>query len=65
MVERQDRRAQTRVNLAWSGAGPPAYPVFSVTEGLTSTAIETGATGPNDQRTLERAAAALLPLWTM
>ena len=105
---------QLVVNLAWSGPGPPAYPVFAVTEGLTSTAIETRTTvvvgdvaaderylealgdtrseiivpvldpgesrvigtldvesqhhaafGPADQRTLERAAAALLPLWTI
>ncbi len=105
---------QMVVNLAWSGPGPPAYPVFSVTEGLTSTAVTTRATvvvgdvaaderylqalgdtrseiivpvldprdgsvvgtldvesqrraafGPADQLLLERAAAALLPLWTM
>jgi L-methionine (R)-S-oxide reductase len=35
---------QLVVNLAWSGPGPPAYPVFAVTEGLTSTAIETRTT---------------------
>jgi len=26
-------------NIAWSGPGPPAYPVFPVTKGLTSRAI--------------------------
>jgi L-methionine (R)-S-oxide reductase len=30
-------------NLAWSGPGAPAYPVFPVTQGLTSTAITTRA----------------------
>jgi putative methionine-R-sulfoxide reductase with GAF domain len=109
-----DVAEQLVVNLAWSGPGPPAHPVFAASEGLTSTAIETRATvvvgdvtvdgrylealgdtrseiivpvldpgdsrvvgtldvesqhraafGPADQRTLERAAAALLPLWTM
>jgi L-methionine (R)-S-oxide reductase len=105
---------QRVVNLAWSGPAAPAYPVFPVTQGLTSTAITTRATvlvgdvtadqrylealgdtqseiivpvvdprdrrvigtldveserraafGPADQQALERAAAALLPLWTM
>lgn len=104
---------QLVVNLAWSGPGPPAHPVFPVTQGLTSTAITTRASvlvgdvtaderylealgdtrseiivpvldpggrvigtldvesqrraafGPADQRALEGAAAALLPLWTM
>jgi putative methionine-R-sulfoxide reductase with GAF domain len=104
---------QRVANLAWSGPGPPAHPVFAVTQGLTSTAITTrasvlvgdvtvdqrylqalgdtrselivpvldphdgrvvgtldvesqrrGAFGPADQQALERAAAALLPLWT-
>lgn len=104
---------QLVVNLAWSGPGPPTYPVFPVTQGLTSTAITTRATvpvgdvtaderylealgdtrseiivpvldpgdrevigtldveserraafGPADQRALEGAATALLPLWT-
>lgn len=35
---------QLVVNLAWSGPGPPAHPVFPVTQGLTGTAIATGAT---------------------
>ena len=104
---------QLVANLSWSGPGPPAHPVFPVTQGLTSTAIATGATvvvgdvaaderylealgdtrseiivpvldqaggrvigtldvesehraafGPADQRALEDAAAALLPLWS-
>jgi len=104
---------QQVVNLAWSGPAAPAYPVFSVTQGLTGSAITTrtsvvvgdvsaderylealgdtrseiivpvldphdgrvigtldvesqhrAAFGPADQRALERAAAALLPLWT-
>lgn len=105
---------QLVANLAWSGPGPPAHPVFPPTQGLTSTAITTRATvlvgditaderylqalsdtrseiivpvldpgngrvigtldvesqrraafGPADQRALEGAAAALLPLWTI
>jgi putative methionine-R-sulfoxide reductase with GAF domain len=35
---------QLVLNLAWSGPGPPAYPVFPVTQGLTGTAIMTRAT---------------------
>jgi len=31
-------------NLAWSGVGPPAHPVFALDEGLTATAIATGRT---------------------
>jgi L-methionine (R)-S-oxide reductase len=31
-------------NLAWSGSGPPEYPVFSITKGLTSRAIRTKKT---------------------
>ena len=32
------------VNLAWSGPGPPAHPVFPVSAGLTAEAVSTGAT---------------------
>jgi L-methionine (R)-S-oxide reductase len=32
------------VNIAWSGAGAPEFPVFSVTKGLTSRAIATKRT---------------------
>lgn len=31
-------------NLAWSGVGPPAHPVFGVTQGLTAAAIATRQT---------------------
>jgi putative methionine-R-sulfoxide reductase with GAF domain len=34
---------QLVVNLAWSGPGPPAHPVFPLTQGLTATAITTRA----------------------
>lgn len=27
------------VNIAWSGSGPPAFPIFPITQGLTSKAI--------------------------
>jgi putative methionine-R-sulfoxide reductase with GAF domain len=35
---------QQVINLAWSGPAAPAYPVFPVNQGLTSTAITTRAT---------------------
>jgi GAF domain-containing protein len=31
-------------NLAWSGVGPPAHPVFDVDRGLTATAVATART---------------------
>src|SRR5947209_14352086 len=31
-------------NLGWDGPGPPKYPVFPITKGLTSRAIATGST---------------------
>lgn len=31
-------------NIAWSGAGPPEFPTFPVTKGLTSRAIASGRT---------------------
>jgi putative methionine-R-sulfoxide reductase with GAF domain len=39
-----DVTGQLVVNLAWSGPGPPAHPVFPATQGLTGTAITTRAT---------------------
>jgi putative methionine-R-sulfoxide reductase with GAF domain len=38
-----DVAGQRVVNLAWTGPAPPAHPIFPVTEGLTGTAIQTGA----------------------
>ena len=34
-----DRAAETVRNLVWSGPAPPEYPVFSITKGLTGSAI--------------------------
>jgi len=39
-----DIGAGTVSNIAWSGAGVPAYPTFPVTQGLTSRAISSKAT---------------------
>src|SRR5437667_1592351 len=39
-----DRAAGTVTNIAWSGPGPPEYPSFPITKGLTGAAISTRKT---------------------
>jgi len=39
-----DRAAGTVTNIAWSGPGPPEYPAFPITKGLTGAVISTRKT---------------------
>ena len=39
-----DRAAGTVTNIAWSGPGPPEYPAFPITKGLTGAVVSTRKT---------------------
>src|SRR6267143_6079951 len=39
-----DRAAGTVTNIVWSGPGPPEYPAFPITKGLTGAVISTRKT---------------------
>src|SRR5882724_4056655 len=39
-----DRAAETVTNIVWSGPGPPEYPAFPITKGLTGAVISTRKT---------------------
>ena len=55
-------------NDAWSGPGPPAFPSFPVTSGLTAHALRTGAAyaqGPSRSATVWRATLAICQIKTI